>query len=438
MICGEDILNPVGGRGVYLKLVSQKMASYADIVIITPTAYGTREGFFICDEKESIRVPQEDWKPEHGKFRVFKAFFYNDYPQLDDKTIMEFDGKKVAFEGHGRVMFEEFKAYYNFMLNFASHMKKMEFDLIHVHDSDLWFLAQTLGIYYRVPIVYSSHLAENLGPSKIYMSPHWRLCITREAFALKDSIKIHTLSEDYKNKLVEVFPTIEDKITVIPNAVNGKFLDSIKFDDELRKERLGNYKGIITLVGRLVPQKGIDFFLDAVRKFPDYKFILISVYSFTHDTGTNEIAEYAKKTLDECPNFEWENGYNQDLKWKIMKISDVGVVPSRYGSYEIVVAEWMALKTPVIISNKCPIIEYLPEDCCDIIDPSSESLIETLENFEKSEDRIERAFEFAINNTWETVAKKHVEMYEKVLGEKNGWIFYPTWDRCNVPGKSIR
>lgn len=429
MICGEDILNPIGGRGVYLKLVSREMAEDADIVVLTPTAYGTMEGFFICDKNGHEKVSREDWVYEPGKFRVFKAFFYNDYPTLDDKAIFDVNGTPVMFEGHGRVMFEEFKAYYNFMLNFASHMRGMEFDIVHVHDSDLWFLAQTMGLYFKAPIVLSSHLAENLGPSRIYMSPHWRLCIMREAFAMKDSVTVHTLSNYYKEKLIDVFPTISDKITVIPNAVNGEFLSSVKYDDELREERLGKYKGIITLVGRLVPQKGIDLFLNAVRKFPEYKFILISVYSFTHDVGTNEIAKYAEKTLKECENFEWENGYDQELKWKLMKISDIGLVPSRYGSYEIVVAEWMALKTPVIITSKCPIIEYLPEDCCDIIEPSSESLIQSIENFERREDRIDRAFDFAIKNTWKKVAMEHVKMYEKVLenGEYNGRIFHSTY-----------
>jgi glycosyltransferase involved in cell wall biosynthesis len=421
MICGEDIVVPLGGRGVYVKLISEQLANMTDVVVITQTAYGQDPGFYICSEKAMIKVEKKDWVFTPGSYRLFRMFYLNDYPVIEDKRIVSRgDGmKKVVVEGHGKVMFEELKGYHNTMLNFAENLKDMEFDIVHAHDTDLWFAAQTLSMYYGASVIVSAHLSTNISPGKQYDSPHWRLAINREAFAYLDADRIHTLSSSYAKEMIDMFPMLEGKITVIPNAVNEEYISSVPYDENLRKERLGNYKGIITLVGRLVPQKGIDFFLEAVKKFPDYKFILISVYSYTHDKGLDEICNMTNRIKKECPNLDWEPGYDQEMKWKLMKISDIGLVPSRYGSYEIVVAEWMSAKVPVIISDQCPIIDYLPENCCDIIKPSAESLIHAIESFIKDEGKIERAYKFAKENTWKKVATEHIKMYEDVLKKED-------------------
>jgi len=433
MLCGEDVLNPIGGRGVYMRQMCDYLCEYVDIVIFSPTPAGCEPGFFVASKEVTEKIDPANWYYRKGFYRIYNSFFLNDYPVINDKTIVEVNGKKVGVHGHGKVIFEEMKAYHNFMNNFALNLRDLEFDLIHAHDTDMWFVAETLSYYYNCPKVVSIHLSVYLGPQKMYKSAHWRLSVTREALAYTDAAAIHTLSNYYKNKVVEWMPLIEDKITVIPNAINHDYLQTIRFNLDERKKRLGKYEKIIVLVGRLVPQKGIDFFLEAVREFPQYKFILISVYSFTHDKGATELAQMAKRTLEECPNFEWESHCGQDLKWDLMKIADIGLVPSRYGSYEIVVGEWMALRVPTIISTECPIIEYLPGQCCDIIEPSADALIDAIRNFNYDEAKVDLAWEFTSKNGWRDNAFTHYEFYKKIMRDLNDTKIHTVESTDNIP-----
>ena len=63
-----------------------------------------------------------------------------------------------------------------------------------------------------------------------------------------------------------------------------------------------------------------------------------------------------------------------------LQTADLVVVPSYYESFGNVVTEAIASKTPVIISNKCGILQVLPHKCIHVCECNKEKFYNMIEN----------------------------------------------------------
>jgi len=153
--------------------------------------------------------------------------------------------------------------------------------------------------------------------------------------------------------------TKESKVFVIPNGASIRVIDPLQRDDKLaiRKEfNLGNYP-IILFVGRLVPRKGLQFLIQAMKNLNKdeirAKLIVVGDGSdrFTYINLVNEL------NLNNQVIF---TGYIDDnLLEKIYSLSDIVAIPSINEPFGIVALDAMIAGKPIVAFDSGALPEIL-------------------------------------------------------------------------------
>ena len=117
-----------------------------------------------------------------------------------------------------------------------------------------------------------------------------------------------------------------------------------------------------------------------------------------------------------CTNLDWESAM------KVLKSSDVVIVPSRIDNIPNVIKEAFVLKIPVVATDIEGISEIVTNDVNGILVPSEEpdklanAVNQLLENEEKIKEITENGYDFVSKNlTWDTLLPKYIEFYEKLI-----------------------
>jgi glycosyltransferase involved in cell wall biosynthesis len=214
----------------------------------------------------------------------------------------------------------------------------------------------------------------------------------------------------------------------IPNARISLFYEngiSSSFLEEKKQPRLDDEINLL-FVGRLVPYKCADLILEAISRLDQtfkQRVRLTIVGDGSEQSNLIQMTQTLK--LENLVKFAgWVN--HQDVL-KYYQEADVFCFPSIREFGGAVVLEAMACGLPCIVANNGGIGEYVTEATGFKIEPlSREYLIEELKNKieillkdpelrqNMSAQSIERVREF----TWEQKAKKIIEIYEEMLGEK--------------------
>jgi glycosyltransferase involved in cell wall biosynthesis len=238
--------------------------------------------------------------------------------------------------------------------------RSVRFDIIHAHD---WLVAPA-GIaskhYLNAPLVSTIHSIE-AGRARGTHSPNSRLIDGVEWWLTYESKRIIAVSNSAKREIEEHFRLPSGKVDVIPNAIDASKYN-ISVDRESVKRRFGiaPYERIVLFIGRLAPQKGVEYLIKAapqiVRVNPDARIVIVGdgwlkdhLWSLAVQTGCQHKITF----LGFLPD--------NDLV-ELTVSSDVLVVPSVYEPFGIVALEGMAAGVPVVASNTGGLSEIIEHD----------------------------------------------------------------------------
>jgi glycosyltransferase involved in cell wall biosynthesis len=229
---------------------------------------------------------------------------------------------------------------------------------------------------------------------------------------MREADVVITVSDRMRQQLVQRFGVPDEKIRVVPNAV-----DSRKFATPLpRGSRRFWWKKIVLYHGRLSVQKGPDYFLRAAKrvaeKHSDVLFVvsgkggmLPSLVDLAIDLGIQNRVLFL--------------GYLPEAQLpKVYAASDVYVLPSVSEPFGITVLEAIASGKPVIISKTAGVGEFVNNvfrvDFWDV-EKMAEQINSLLEDEELRESMAGGARkELDASISWRIVAEKTVEAYESV------------------------
>lgn len=156
-----------------------------------------------------------------------------------------------------------------------------------------------------------------------------------------------------KNKFLEGIKNHNDKVFVLYNGINRK-VESFPFK-----------KNEILFVGRIVPDKGVHLFVNAIsvvaKRFPDWSFFLIGSTHLGRNTLNSKFAQKIVNKfiiIGEQTNF---TGFVSSNKvQKAMQSASIIVIPSIWEEpYGLVVSEAMSNGAAIITSNVGGIPEVL-------------------------------------------------------------------------------
>jgi len=303
----------------------------------------------------------------------------------------------------------------------ANIAKEENYDIVHIHD---WLVAPA-GIamkhFLRKPMIATIHSTEH-GRSGLH-SPDSFMIDSWEWWTTYEASKVIVTSNSMKHEVCGHFHLPWEKVELIPNGIDiEKF--NIPVDRISVKGRygIGPNEKLILYVGRLVPQKGVEYLIQAVPmiagKYPNTKFIIV---------GEGWLRDYLE-SLASSTGQKWRiifTGFVPDHEIvALMKSADVLVVPSVYEPFGIVALEGMAAEVPIVASQVGGLAEIIEHDKTGVfIYPRNpESLAWGVDHVlsnpghaewlvKNAKERVKEMF------SWEAIAKRTVEIYKSVLGE---------------------
>jgi len=238
--------------------------------------------------------------------------------------------------------------------------RDVDFDIIHIHD---WLTAEA-GIsckhYLNKPLVSTVHSTE-VGRAQGLHSPDSYLIDGLEWWMAYEAKRVIVTSNSMKWEIQNHFHLPEDKIDTIPNAV-----DVAKYQKEIDRESVRRRYGVwpneklVLFIGRLVPQKGVEYLIKAlpiiVQRRPEAKLVI------TGDGWSKSYLEGLARSTGHGDKIRFVGFVSDSNLVELTMSADVLVVPSVYEPFGIVALEGMASGVPVVAGNVGGLSEVVEHD----------------------------------------------------------------------------
>jgi glycosyltransferase involved in cell wall biosynthesis len=131
----------------------------------------------------------------------------------------------------------------------------------------------------------------------------------------------------------------------------------------LHKKRLAFF------MGRLHPVKGCDLLIEAFAKVlakdPDWHLVMAGPDEVGLQSKLSSLAEQLKV----ADRITWAGMIRGDVKWGAFRASEIFVLPSHQENFGMVVAEALACRVPVLISDKVNIWREIERDGAGLVSP---------------------------------------------------------------------
>jgi len=242
-----------------------------------------------------------------------------------------------------------------------------------------------------------------------------------------------TVSHAMRDELISLgFPA--DKIQVCHNGVDPEkycpeHVDKEKVSEIKQKYGLNNDDLMILFIGRLVGVKGIDKLIQAMpqvlEKIPNAKLVIL---------GLGEMRDFLEKLvqklkLQDVVKFCFEFVPEED-RIAHYAACDVAVFPSLYEPFGIVALEAMSMEKPVVVGAtgvsgmREVVVPSGPDQCGFHINPNDPAdiawgIINAVQDTQKKTQLGKNGRKRVLQQfTWDSVAKRTVQLYENLIESK--------------------
>jgi len=287
--------------------------------------------------------------------------------------------------------------------------EKIKVDIIHAHD----WLGGVAGVFLKnslnKPLIIHVHATEieRTGNNPNPLIYH----LEKECFSKSDLII--TVSHLTKKIVSEFYGIPPQKIIPLPNGIDLE-IPSNKIPQFILELKKQGYK-IVLFVGRLVLQKGPDYFIKTLKyvsKFiPKVKYVI---------AGSGDIFPILIKIAYEdgvLDKIIFAGFLRDEELWGVYKLSDLLVAPSVFDPFGLVPLEAIKLNVPVIISKTTGLGNYL--DHCFKVDfwdikQMTNYIVGVLKYSPLKNELISNSFRELYKFNWEERADKLVEIYSSL------------------------
>ena len=292
---------------------------------------------------------------------------------------------------------------------------KMHFDLIHSHDRV--FKSNVVTLHSIPHRTWVRDIRQKRRPSLFDHGTSWT---EKQMYKYSGCQMFLPVSNLVKIKLLETFQIDERKIRVIHPGVD---VERFQSDNPHNRQEIRDAFGIsesdflILFVGMNFEVKGLDSLLSAIallKSAYDNNQVKVLVVGKGNNKKYKALAQ--KLGIGEQLIF---SGVRNDIE-KIYQAGDILVMLSKFDTFGMVVTEAMAASLPVIVSDNVGAKDLVVQgengfvvDREDIETISSK--INLMLNKEKRLEMGKKAHHTALNNTWEQMTLKVLDVYEALL-----------------------
>ena len=234
------------------------------------------------------------------------------------------------------------------------------FDVIHIHEPRTT-IAWIVSYYARknkIPYVVHARGSLTLTSGRTRSKKVFDLLFGKKTVTHASKLIALTADESRQYQEMGVSP---DKIKIIPNAIDLSLYESIPSKGEFRRKYgISSQEKVILFLGRLNKIKGIDLLLEAfsdINEDLDNARLVIVGPDDGYLPKTNQLISQLKikdQTIYTGPLYEED-------KLAAYVDADVYVLPSRYEIFGNTVLEACACGTPVIVTDRCGVSDFVEE-----------------------------------------------------------------------------
>jgi alpha-1,3-rhamnosyl/mannosyltransferase len=284
--------------------------------------------------------------------------------------------------------------------------------------------------FYRIPIVKNIPMVATIHDSIPLSHPEWiyssKILSQLNTFRLKYTAnlleRVICISEFAAHDVMGHFGISENKIDIIYHGIDKKFFQTV--DTEIKRSILDKYnllsKKYILHVSTFQPRKNQMRILEAYERLPknlkeEYPLVMIGKNGWGCDDVIKKLQQ-----LETNNEVKWLNNITDDELFALYQESLCFVFPSLYEGFGFPILEAMASNTPVITSNIGAMKEIAGEGNAYLVDPYntgeiSYAMQELLTDSLLRNSLVISGRTHAEKFTWERSAKKHIEVFRKML-----------------------
>ena len=312
----------------------------------------------------------------------------------------------------------------------AGIIRKEAPEIIHAASGykgyELATMAQSLSTHFSIPWIYEvrsfhEHTWTN-DHFQAETSIHTKLRMDKENSLMQMADHVVTISESMKEAIIERgIP--EDKITVVPNAVDTSYFKPMKKSSKLINSLGIKNKSVIGYISNMSYREGHDVLIKAFKKISiengDAVLLLVG------DGREKDKLETLVDELKLNDKVIFTGNVDHSTIKDYYALIDLFVVPRRRDYAADLVTplkpyEAMGMKRPLLMSDRAALKEIIGEDRGFIFKTEDENdlaqvAIECLNNPTECKRRADIAHEWLIaNRTWEMNAEIYTELYNKL------------------------
>ncbi|MEM0359589.1 MAG: glycosyltransferase family 4 protein [Candidatus Hadarchaeales archaeon] len=293
------------------------------------------------------------------------------------------------------------------------------FDLVHGHD---WHVVEALHLLKQEGrrLVFTYHSTE-YGRNGNKFGDWWefREISGKEWYGGYLADMVTTVSNYMKREVCWLYHLPEEKVEVVPNAVDAEDFGVEVNPEEIKREYGLSSDPVVLFPGRLEYQKGPDLLIEAIPKVLEKGQRVRFVF-----TGTGSMREELERRAREL-------GVGHVVKFlgflplrkyiEILRASDIVCIPSRNEPFGIVLLEAWAAGKPVVAAGVGGLDENMENLVEGIkVQPQPEAIAwginYLLDSPSERERMVKNAREKVRNFSWKKSADKLLEVYKKTLG----------------------
>jgi alpha-1,3-rhamnosyl/mannosyltransferase len=292
--------------------------------------------------------------------------------------------------------------------------KRAEVQVLHCTGS-------TLPYWQPVPTIVTLHdtlLWENIEP---WSYESWYLGYLIPS-ALRKCAAVITISEASRRDILKLWPTLEDKLCVIPHGVSDAYLNAENQPLSPQTLEITRQEPYLLYIGGVLERKRFSWAAKVLAHLnqPDLRLLACGF--------TEEERDHTRRLLDPClrKRISFLPFVQEDTMIQLYQHAAAVLYPTLYEGFGFPAVEAQAVGTPVLFSALGSLRE-LVGPAAEILPPEDlDSWVQTCKRLISQRSKVQApnsaARTWARRFSWEASAARHLELYRLVAERKQDWI----------------